>query len=96
MNKPIEITLPEWEEIMQVPRVRHAWGIEKDESAAKFASWVYGVKFHFESGSPGYCGDVYIIHPDTLNRIPPWVLTRREGKLRLEVVEDEIRWGAHR
>jgi len=68
---------------MQIREIRESWGIE-DESAEDFASQVYGVKFDFTSGSPGYCGDVYILQGDALTGEPPVVLTRHQGQLRLE------------
>jgi hypothetical protein len=49
MNKPIEISLPEWREIMDIPAVREAWGLPS-ETASEFASQMYGVKFRFQSG----------------------------------------------
>jgi hypothetical protein len=85
MNKPIEISLPEWKEIMQHPVIRDSWGIEEHESPEEFAAMVYGVKFEFVSGSPGYVGDLYIIQGDTLDGMPPRMLTRRHGKLSLEI-----------
>jgi hypothetical protein len=78
----MEISLVEWKEIMEVPQVNDAWGLTT-EAPAEFAELIYGVKFYFISGSPGYDGDLYLIQPDTLNGNPPWVLTRQNGKLRL-------------
>lgn len=80
MNKPLEISLPEWEEIMQLQIVKEGWALA-DETPEEFASMVYGVKFDFESGSPGYCGDLYILQDDYLTGYPPLMLTRRDGKL---------------
>jgi hypothetical protein len=79
MNKPIEIALPEWEEIMQVVEVKEGWGLEH-ETAKEFASMAYGVKFHFQSGSPGYVSDVYIIQGEL--GVAPIVLIREGGELR--------------
>ena len=42
---------------------------------------VYGVKFDFASGAPGYVGDLYILHGDALGE--PMVFIRREGQLAL-------------
>jgi hypothetical protein len=78
MNKPQEISMKEWEEIMQLPVVRESWGLD-DETPEQFADMVYGVKFDFVSGSPGYVGALYVLHGDALGE--PLTLIRREGKL---------------
>ena len=83
VNKPLEISLPEWKEIMGIKAVKEAWGLE-NETPEEFASQVYGVKFRFQSGSPGYVGDLYIVQADTLSGDPPWVFTRRNGVICLE------------
>lgn len=81
-NKPVEISLPEWREIMEVRDVREGWGLEPDETVENFIASVYGVKFHFHSGGPGYVGDLYIVQGDSLER--PMVLIRdNEGVLTL-------------
>jgi hypothetical protein len=77
MNQPIDISLSEWEEIMQLPIVREGWGLT-DETPAEFSSNVYAVKFNFTSGSPGYCGDLFIIQGDALTGYPPITLIREE------------------
>ena len=81
MNKPQEISPAEWKEIIQVPAVRESWGLE-DETPEEFADMVYGVKFDFVSGGPGYCGDLYVLHGGALGE--PMSLIRKDG--RLEVV----------
>jgi len=81
MNKPLEISLPEWKEIMKVRDVREGWGLEGDETPEQFAEMVYGVKFDFTSGSPGYVGDLYIIQGDALEP-SPLMLIREKGTLR--------------
>lgn len=81
MNKPQEISLAEWEEIMQLPVIRESWGISEGETAERFADMVYGVKFDFASGGPGYVGDLYILHGDALGE--PMTLIRKDGKLAL-------------
>jgi hypothetical protein len=77
-NKPIEISLPEWAEIMKLPVIRESWGLQ-DETPEEFADMVYGVKFDFSSGAPGYVGDLYILHGDALGE--PMTLIRRDGTL---------------
>jgi len=78
MNKPQEISIAEWEEIMQVPEIRESWGIQGSETPEQFADMVYGVKFHY-NGGPGYNGDLYILHGDAMGE--PMTLIRRDGKL---------------
>lgn len=70
--------MAEWREIIQVPEIRESWGLQ-DETPEQFADAVYGVKFDFASGSPGYVGDLYILHGDALGE--PMVLIRKEGRL---------------
>ena len=77
MNKPQEISMTEWKEIMQIPAIRESWGIE-NETPNQFAEMVYGVKFDYDGG-PGYNGDLYILHGDAMGE--PMTLIRRDGKL---------------
>jgi hypothetical protein len=80
MNKPQEISLAEWKEIIQVPVVRESWGLDEDETPEHFADMVYGVKFNFSPGMmPGYMGDLFILHGDSLGE--PLTLIREDGKL---------------
>jgi hypothetical protein len=74
-KKPLKITPAEWQEIVQLTEVREGWGLTDDETPEVFAESVYAVKFAFVSGGPGYVGDLYIIHGDSLGG-PPLVLTR--------------------
>jgi hypothetical protein len=69
----------EWGEIIQVPEIREGWGLEKDATVEDLKSMVYGVKFDFKSGSPGYVGDLYILQDDALQA--PLVFIRKDGKL---------------
>ena len=79
MNKPQEISIPEWKEIMQLQVIRESWGLE-DETPEQFADMVYGAKFDFTSGvGPGYVGDLFILHGDSLGE--PMTLIRRDGQL---------------
>ena len=66
---------------MALKYVRDAWGLEPDETPEQFAAMVYGVKFNFTSGGPGYVGDLYILQGDALTDEPPVTITRRAGKL---------------
>ena len=80
VNRPEDISLAEWREIMQVQEVKESWGLT-DENPEEFAANVYAVKFDFVSGSPGYVGALYIIQGDTLTGDAPFVLTRQDGTL---------------
>ena len=78
MNKPQELSMVEWKDIMQVPAIRESWGLDA-ETPEQFSDIVYGVKFDFASGGPGYVGDLYILHGDALGE--PMTLIRKNGKL---------------
>jgi len=73
---PQPISPEEWREIIAVPAVREAWGLEDDVEPSDFAASVYAAKFDFVSGSPGYFGDLYILQGDALTGDPPMVLRR--------------------
>lgn len=80
--KPYALTSAEWKEIIAVPEVRDAWGIEDNETSDDFSGMVYAAKFKFVSGSPGYVGDLFILQGDALTDASPMVLRRNdEGKL---------------
>jgi len=80
MNKPQDISLAEWKEIIELPVIRESWGLEVDETPEQFADMVYGVKFDFAAGMmPGYVGDLFILHGDALGE--PMVLIRKDGRL---------------
>jgi hypothetical protein len=81
MNRPQEISLAEWEEIRALPYIGQIWGLTEDETTEWFSSLVYGVKFDFVSGSPGYVGPLYILQGDVLTGDPPIVLVEENGKL---------------
>ena len=85
-TQPQTISLAEWEEIIQVPKVREGWGLTNEDTAEDFAQRVYAVKFDFVSGSPGYVGDLYIIHSDVLGGM--MTLIRRNGALIANVVTE--------
>jgi hypothetical protein len=79
-NRPIIISTEEWREIMSLPVVRDSWGLE-DETPQDFRSMVYGVKFNFHSGCPGYVGDLYILQGDVLTGDAPMIFGRINGEL---------------
>lgn len=73
-NNPIVIAPHEWEEIRSHEDVIEAWGLDWETSPKDFSESVYGAKFNFESGSPGWCGELYVIFGDVLQE--PMVLYR--------------------
>lgn len=75
---PHPISPEEWEQIIALPAVREAWGLSDDEKPSDSAAMIYGVKFNFVSGSPGYVGDLYILQGDALADEPPMVLRRAD------------------
>jgi hypothetical protein len=77
---PIPLSSSEWDEIASVPYVRESWGLHSDETGTSLAQSAYGTKFDYVSGSPGYCGDLYIVAGDALSA-PPVMLIRRDGDL---------------
>ena len=85
-HKPYPLTLAEFNEIIHLPAIREAWGLDDDVEPQDFASEVYAVRFKYHSGSPGYVGDLYILQGDVLESRAPFLLTRdRSGEL--QVVE---------
>jgi hypothetical protein len=75
---PYPLSQEDWKQIITIPAIREAWGLEDDVTASDFAESVYGVKFKFFSGSPGYVGDLYILQGETLTGDPPMVLRRAD------------------
>lgn len=81
-NQPKVITEGEWQEIVRSAPVREAWGLEYDPDPSEFASRVYGAKFDFVSGGPGYVGDIFVLQGDAIGEVPPMVLRRdRQNRL---------------
>ena len=81
-NRPKVISDAEWKEIVSLAAVRDAWSLDDDFDPLDFASLVYGAKFDFVSGGPGYVGDIYVLQGDPLTEVPPMVLRRdQRGQL---------------
>ena len=81
----MEIAPHAWEEIMQVPKVIHAWGLDSlnqdgDFGPKEFSNSAYGVKFNYVTGGPGYSGDLFLLTGDGLVTYP-LVLMRELGNL---------------
>ncbi len=79
-HEPMHLSDSEWREIGAIPEVREGWGIGDDASVDDFRSQVYGVKFDYITGGPGYAGDLYIIQGDSLQ--PPLAFIRQNGVLK--------------
>lgn len=90
MNSPLEISLPEWKQIVNHPSIRNLWGLDDNDTAESFASAVYGAKFFYQDAISGYSGELYIIQPEILSGAPPVVLIRHDRKL-IELTEWERR-----
>jgi hypothetical protein len=80
-HQPLAIMPAEWKEIAALPFVRDMWGLSEDSAPEELASQVYGVKFNFMSGSPGYIGELFIIQGEYLSGDPPLMLIRENDKL---------------
>ena len=80
-HEPMQLSDIEWREIIAIPQVREGWGLADDASLDEFKSLVYGVKFDYITGGPGYAGDLYLIQDDSLQS--PLAFTRRNGALTL-------------
>ena len=78
-TRPHLLSDKEWAEIVALPVIREAWGLEDDATPEEFAAQVYAAKFHFHSGGPGYVGDLYILQGDALTGDAPMVLLRAPG-----------------
>ena len=87
-TKPFSLSRGEWEEITNLPIIRELWGLS-DETAEEFAGRVYGAKFDFQSGAPGYSGDLYVLQGDALTGDAPVVLVR-DDKGRLRVINQSL------
>jgi hypothetical protein len=84
---PQVITREEWAEIVQLPQIRAAWGLDDETTPEEFASICYGARYDFSSGGPGYCGDLFMLYGDALSGVP--LLLIRDAEHRLQVIEDE-------
>lgn len=83
-TNPQRIKPEEWLEITGLREVREAWGLDEGIRPEEFAAAVYGVKFDFVSGCPGYVGDLYLLQGDAITEAGAMVLIRdAHGKLAL-------------
>jgi hypothetical protein len=79
-NKPITLSSEEIKEIATMKDVRQMWGATNAaEMEEMLNTTVYSVRFNYQSGGPGYVGDLYILVGDTPDE--PLRLIRRKGVL---------------
>lgn len=61
------LTSQEIKEIAAIEAIREMWGAESPvEMEELLDTTVYAVKFHYQSGGPGYVGDYFILQGDAL------------------------------
>jgi hypothetical protein len=66
-NKPSALTSQEIKEIGAIEDIQQMWGAENAaEMEELLNNTVYAVKFDYQSGSPGYVGDYFILQGDAL------------------------------
>lgn len=81
-NAPQALTRKEIEEIAAMEDIRQMWGAESAaEMEGMLETSVYAVKFNYQSGGPGYVGDLYILLGDTPDE--PLRLIRVKGELEI-------------
>lgn len=81
-NKPQALTRKEIEEIAAMEDIRQMWGAETAaEMEGMLETSVYAVKFTYQSGGPGYVGDLYILLGDTPDE--PLRLIRKNDELEI-------------
>jgi hypothetical protein len=93
-NRPLELSEADFDALAQISEIRQLWGAESVEHMRNvLKDHVYSVKFDYVSGSPGYCGDLYILMGDYLQ--PPVVVTRNyHNKLHVVLGLDEQSYNA--
>lgn len=78
-NQPIALSRQEMKEIAALEVIQQSWGAQDaTEMEDLLNHTVYAVKFNFQAGSPGYCGDYFILAGDALGE--PFQLIRKNGK----------------
>lgn len=89
MNKPYELSAREWAEIADLREVEDAWGLEDEKDPGKWLSEeAYGVRFDYQTDSPGYVGPLYLLQGAGAPETSPMTFIRTETG-RLRVVETD-------
>ena len=85
-QNPKSLTPSDWDEVARVREVRESWGLQPDDHGLALASFAYGAKFDFVSGSPGYVGELFVIVGDGLSAAP-FTLIRDKKTRRLALAD---------
>ena len=85
-NKPLAITREEFNEIASSQELQDMWGMENTTSMKEMLASIYVAKFQFVSGSPGYCGDLFIIQADYLDTELPTTRLFRDQANQLTIL----------
>ena len=81
-TQPKALTSKEIKEIAAMDGIQQMWGAENAaEMEEMLDTQVYAVKFKYQSGGPGYIGDLYILVGDTPDE--PVRLIRTKGMLQI-------------
>jgi hypothetical protein len=85
-NKPKALTKNEIEEIAAIEDIQQMWGAETAAEMEEILdTTVYAVKFDYQSGSPGYVGDYFILQGDAIGE--PIELIRNSKERALAIVD---------
>ena len=81
-TQPKALTSKQIKEIAAMEDIQQMWGAENAaEMEEMLDTQVYAVKFKYQSGGPGYIGDLYILVGDTPDE--PVRLIRTKGTLQI-------------
>ena len=76
-NRPLALTTDEINEIASLKAIQESWGATSAAEMEEILSAeLYAVKFNYQSGSPGYVGDLFILQGDALGE--PFELVRNK------------------
>ncbi len=82
-NKPMGLTKDEIKEIATIEGIQQMWGASNAAEMAKMLDTeVYAVKFHYQSGGPGYVGDYFILQGDALGE-PLELIRTKNGAIEI-------------
>jgi hypothetical protein len=82
-NKPKALTRKEMREIARIEAIREMWGAETVSEMEELLDVdVYAVKFRYQSDSPGYVGDYFILQGGALCE-PLELIRNKEGAITL-------------
>lgn len=88
MNKPYELTALEWAEVAAVRAVQEGFGLEDEEDpAAWLMENAFGVRFDYQTDSPGYVGSLYLLQGAGSPETRPMTFVRTDTGL--ETIETD-------